>query len=174
LQTLVNDLQELSRIEAGVYDLNLEPTSIISLVTTVEERLGQQFAEKGVALDVDIEADLPVVLVDQNRMNQVLLNLTGNALQYTQTGGMVQINSHQVEKEIWISVDDNGTGISADHLPHIFTRFYRIDKSRSRRYGGSGIGLTIVKLLVEAHGGRIWAESEGLSKGARFTITIPI
>jgi histidine kinase len=174
LQTLVNDLQELSRVEAGVYDLNLEATSIGSLVTTVEERLGQQFAEKGVALDVDIAADLPVVLVDQNRMNQVLLNLTGNALQYTQTGGKVQINSRQVEKEIRISVEDNGIGISSDHLPHIFTRFYRIDKSRSRRYGGSGIGLTIAKLLVEAHGGRIWAESEGLGKGARFTITIPI
>ena len=174
LQTLVNDLQELSRVEAGVYDLILEATSIGSLVSTVEERLGQQFAEKGVALDVDIAADLPVVLVDQNRMNQVLLNLTGNALQYTQTGGKVQINSRQVEKEIRISVEDNGIGISADHLPHIFTRFYRIDKSRSRRYGGSGIGLTIAKLLVEAHGGRIWAESEGLGKGARFTITIPI
>ncbi len=174
LQTLVNDLQELSRVEAGVYDLILETTSIGSLVSTVEERLGQQFAEKGVALDVDIAADLPVVLVDQNRMNQVLLNLTGNALQYTQTGGKVQINSRQVEKEIRISVEDNGIGISADHLPHIFTRFYRIDKSRSRRYGGSGIGLTIAKLLVEAHSGRIWAESEGLGKGARFTLTIPI
>jgi histidine kinase len=174
LQTLVNDLQELSRVEAGVYELNLESTSISSLVTTVEVRLGQQFSEKGVALDVDIADDLPVVLVDQDRMNQVLLNLTGNALQYTQTGGKVQIKSRQVKKEIWIYVEDNGIGVSEDHLPHIFTRFYRIDKSRSRRYGGSGIGLTIAKHLVEAHGGRIWAESEGLGKGVRFTFTIPI
>jgi histidine kinase len=174
LQTLVNDLQELSRVEAGVYELNLESTSINSLVTTVEVRLGQQFAEKGVALDVDIADDLPVVLVDQDRMNQVLLNLTGNALQYTQTGGKVQIKSRQVKKEIWIYVEDNGIGVSEDHLPHIFTRFYRIDKSRSRRYGGSGIGLTIAKHLVEAQGGRIWAESEGLGKGVRFTFTIPV
>ncbi len=174
LQTLVNDIQELSRVEAGVFDLNLEPTQISTLVATVRERLDQQFAEKGVALDVDLAADLPVVRVDQNRMNQVLLNLTGNALQFTNSGGKVVINGRQLKKEIWLSVEDNGIGISADKLPHIFTRFYRIDKSRSRLYGGSGIGLTIAKYLVEAHAGRIWVESEGSGKGARFTFTIPI
>lgn len=174
MQTLVTDLQELSRVEAGVIDLKLEPLQIRTLISTVQERLGQQFEEKGVKLDVAISPGLPIVLVDQNRMNQVLLNLSGNALQFANTGGKVQINTQKVEREIWINVTDDGIGISADHLPQIFTRFYRVDKSRSRIHGGSGIGLTISKHLVEAHGGRIWAESEGLGKGARFTFTIPI
>jgi len=174
LQILVNDIQELSRAEAGVFDLNKEPIQISTLVATVRERLDQQFAEKAVAFDVDLTTDLPVVLVDQNRMNQVLLNLAGNALQFTNTGGKVVIIARRVKEEIWLSIEDNGIGISADMLPHIFTRFYRIDKSRSRRYGGSGIGLTIAKYLVEAHDGLIWAESEGIGLGARFTFTIPV
>jgi two-component system sensor histidine kinase BaeS len=127
-----------------------------------------------VALESDVPADLPPVRADEDRIGQVLLNLVGNALQYTATGGQVRITAHRQGAEIQISVIDTGIGVSAEHLSLLFTRFYRVDKSRSRVGGGSGIGLTIAKHLVEAHGGRIWAESPGPGQGSTFTFTLPI
>jgi histidine kinase len=105
----------------------------------------------------------------------VLTNLTGNALQYTPEGGRILLSAQRIQDEIRIAVRDPGAGISPEHLPHIFDRFYRGDKSRSRRAGGgSGIGLTIARALVEAHGGRIWAESAGEGQGSTFTFTLPV
>ena len=105
---------------------------------------------------------------------QVLTILVGNAFQYTRSGGLVTINARRSDGEIQISVRDTGVGIPAEHLPHIFDRFYRVDKSRARLHGGSGIGLTIAKHLVEAHAGRIWAESDGDGKGSVFNFTLPV
>jgi signal transduction histidine kinase len=174
LQHLVNDLQELSRVEAGGYQLNIEPVRTIDLINEVMDRLNRQFEEKGVALDRDTPAGLPVVDADEDRIGQVLLNLVGNALQYTPPGGKVTIRALRQGDEVHISVYDTGIGITAEHLPHLFARFYRVDKSRSRPGGGSGIGLTIAKHLVEAHGGRIWAHSQGVGEGSTFTFTLPI
>jgi len=174
LQRLVNDLQELSRVEAGAYELNLSKTSVKALLDAATARLGHQFEEKGVSLTVQIPPDLPQVQVDMDRMGQVLLNLVGNALQYTPTGGSVHVKAAQQKDEIQIDITDTGIGIPPEHLPHLFTRFYRADKSRSRSGGGSGIGLTIARHLVEAHGGRIWVESQGAGKGSTFSFTIPI
>ncbi len=130
--------------------------------------------DKNVGLSVDIPTPLPLVEVDPDRIQQVLINLIGNALQYTPEGGQVTIQARAANSEIVVSVRDTGIGISVEHLPHIFTRFYRVDKSRSRAGGGSGIGLTIAKHLVEAHGGRIWVESAGVKKGSTFYFTLPI
>jgi signal transduction histidine kinase len=106
---------------------------------------------------------------------QVLTNLAGNALQYTPEGGRVTISAKQINSEIQIAVRDTGIGIPPEQLTHIFDRFYRVDKSRSRQAGGgSGIGLTIARALIEAQGGRIWAESAGQGKGSTFTFTLPI
>ena len=106
---------------------------------------------------------------------QVLTNLTGNALQYTPEGGRVTIIAKRINGEVEISVRDTGIGIPPEHLAHIFDRFYRVDKSRSRQAGGgSGIGLTIARALVEAHGGRIRAESAGEGQGSTFTFTLPV
>jgi histidine kinase len=127
-----------------------------------------------VVLDVDLPTGFPQVLADEDRMNQVLINLIGNALQYTPSGGEVRVSAAKLGSEIQVSIEDTGIGIPAKHLPYLFTRFYRVDKSRSRAGGGSGIGLTISKHLVDAHGGRIWAESEGVGKGSRFSFTLPI
>jgi len=135
--------------------------------------LGRQFQERGVTLEIDVPADLPPVEADEDRIGQVLLNLAGNALHYTPAGGNVHITARHQGDEVHISVVDSGIGIAAEHLPLLFTRFYRVDKSRSRVGGGSGIGLTIAKHLVEAHGGRIWAESAGPGKGSTFTFTLP-
>jgi two-component system sensor histidine kinase BaeS len=174
LQRLVQDLQDLNRVEAGVVQLKPEPIPVKTLIETARSRLNRQFEEKGVSLSVDIPAPLPEVLVDEDRVGQVLLNLAGNALQYTPSGGQVKIAAHIQGDKMLITIADSGIGIDASHLPHIFTRFYRVDKSRSRAGGGSGIGLTIAKHLIEAHGGNIVAESSGVGKGSTFTITLPL
>jgi len=173
LQKLVDDLQELSRVEAGAYELNHHQLSVSELVMATVARLGRQFEEKGVTLDTDVSTELPFITGDKDRLGQVLLNLVGNALQYTPPGGRVQISARQQGNEVHVAVSDTGMGISPEHLPHLFTRFYRVDRSRSRAGGGSGIGLTITKHLVEAHSGRIRAESPGPGKGSTFTFTLP-
>jgi histidine kinase len=174
LQRLVNDLQELSRVEAGVYELDIQPAEVSVLIAEVVNRLELQFKDKGVIFEKDVPDGLPPVLADEYRIGQVLLNLVGNALQYTSSGGRVVVSAALHDKEIKISVSDTGIGISPEHIENIFTRFYRVDKSRSRIGGGSGIGLTIAKYLVEAHGGRIWIESPGPDQGSTFSFSLPI
>jgi histidine kinase len=174
MQRLVHDLQELSRVESGALDLNLRSTSIAHLVDMAVMRLRHQFEEKGVGLTAEVPAGLPSVCVDEERIGQVLLNLVGNALQYTPVGGHVRLTAGHQGAEVHICVADTGLGIAAEHLPLIFTRFYRVDRSRSRAGGGSGIGLTIARHLVEAHGGGIQAESAGPGQGSIFTVTLPV
>lgn len=174
LQRLVADLQELSRVESGAVPLNLQSIPVERLVETVTERLGRLFADKGVRLERDLPGHLPPVLGDEDRLIQVLMNIVGNALKYTPQGGLVFISARVQDQMVTLAVKDNGLGISAEHLQHLFTRFYRVDKSRARASGGSGIGLTIAKSIVEAHGGRIWVESEGEGTGSTFLITLPI
>jgi two-component system sensor histidine kinase BaeS len=174
LQRLVNDLQELSRMEAGAYPLNLKSVPVLKLVKNVESRLSRQFEEKGILLVAAVPTGLPNVLADEDRILQVLINLTGNAMQYTPAGGKVTISALCEKNEVRITVADTGIGIAPEHLPHIFTRFYRVDKSRTRASGGSGIGLTIAQSLIKAHHGRIWVESAGEGKGSAFHFTLPV
>lgn len=175
LSRLVDDLQELSRVEARSYRLGIHPVTLSALVETTVKRLSHQFDEKQVTLTRSLSPDLPPVLADEDRITQVLTNLLGNALAYTPSGGAVTVSAVQISGEMQISVKDTGLGIPAESLTHIFDRFYRVDKSRSRAAGGgSGIGLTIAKALVEAHGGRIWAESVGEGQGSTFAFTLPI
>jgi two-component system sensor histidine kinase BaeS len=175
LNRLVDDLQELSRVEARAYELQIRPVDVSSLVRTITKRLSAQAESKRISLDFELAPDLPHVLADEDRTVQILVNLVGNAVQYTPEGGKIIIAAKQANDEIQFSVRDTGIGISSEHLPHIFDRFYRVDKSRSRRAGGgSGIGLTIARALVEAHGGKIWAESAGEGQGSTFKFTLPI
>jgi two-component system sensor histidine kinase BaeS len=173
LNRLVDDLQELSRVESGAYQLDIHPVELASLVKTVVKRLGGQFKAKGVALTVDLPADLPAVQADGDRIIQVLTNLISNALRYTPQGGEVTLLACRHGNDVQTTVKDTGIGIAREHLPHIFTRFYRVDKSRSRQAGGSGIGLTIAKHLVESHGGSMRVESQGEGQGSAFTFTLP-
>jgi histidine kinase len=174
LSRLVDDLQELSRVEAGSYRLDIHPVALSTLVDTTIKRLSHQFGEKRVTLTRSLSPDLPLVLADSDRITQVLTNLLANALAYTPTGGEVTVSAAKTGSEVQVSVKDSGFGIPAESLPHIFDRFYRVDKSRSRAAGGgSGIGLTIAKALVEAHGGRIHAESAGENQGSTFSFTLP-
>lgn len=174
LQRLVADLQELSRAEAGEVRLEREAVAPVDLVGAATDRLRPQFEDRGVALETRVPAGLPLVSVDPIRIGQVLLNLLGNALQYTGSGGRVTVRARAHGRMVEVEVQDTGVGIGAGDLPHVFERFYRVDKSRSRVGGGSGIGLTIARHLTEAHGGRLWAASEGPGKGSTFTFTLPI
>ncbi|MBX0328382.1 HAMP domain-containing protein [Oscillochloris sp. ZM17-4] len=186
LQRLVADLQALSRAEARQLPLHLAPIAPGALAERAVARLATQFAEKGVALTTVVAPGLPAVTADADRMAQVLINLLGNALQHTPADGAVAL---RVMKEvtpdgahsilypascILFEVADSGAGIAPEHIPHLFERFYRVDKARARATGGSGIGLTISKALVAAHGGQIWAASAGPGKGSTFTFTLPV
>jgi two-component system sensor histidine kinase BaeS len=174
MQRLVNDLQELSRVESGAYVLDLAPVPVKLLIDNVTSHLKHQFDEKGINLETRLPDDLPPIQVDKDRITQVLTNLVGNALQYTPTGGAVTISARTTDKEVEIAVKDTGIGIAPQHLHHIFERFYRADKSRARAGGGSGIGLTIAQALVNTHNGRIWVESSGEGQGSTFFFTLPL
>ncbi len=174
LQRLVHDLEELSRAEAGQLPLERVAVGPAAVVEAAAARLRPQFEDKGVALRLELPADLPAIWADPARLTQVMLNLLGNALQYTPAGGQVAVSGRVAGGDVQLKVRDTGIGLAVDELPHVFERFYRADKSRSRAGGGSGIGLTISKHLVEAHGGRIRAASPGRGQGSTFTLSLPI
>lgn len=175
LQRLVEDLQELSRVDSSALRLEKKNVRVPGLVKSAVTPLENTFTMKGVALKTRVEGSLPDLNVDIDRIQQVLHNLLVNALHFTPADGHVLLEVKQVDNAIQFTIQDDGIGISPQHLAHIFERFYRADKSRSRANGGgSGIGLTIAKSLVEAHGGKIWAESAGKNKGSTFTFTISL
>lgn len=176
LGRLVEDLQALSRAEAGEMTLGFVASSPAALIDGVYRRLLPQFQAKGVSLRVNAPAsqDVPFIQADPDRLTQVLTNLIGNALQYTDSGGDVIVNLAYEAKSLHITVKDTGIGLAPQDLKRVFLRFYRVDQSRSRVGGGSGIGLTIACYLAEAHGGRLWAESAGLGQGSTFHLMLPL
>jgi two-component system sensor histidine kinase BaeS len=174
LRRLVEDLQELSRAEARQISINPKPIAPDRLANLVMARLGPEFAVKRLTIATAVDSRLPRVLADEDRAVQVLGNLLSNALRYTPEGGRVEVSANQLEGEMVFRVRDTGIGVAPEHLPHLFERFYRTDKARTRAAGGSGIGLTIAQALVEAMGGRIWAESRGAGQGSTFSFTLPL
>ncbi len=175
LQRLVDDLEELSRAEAGQIPLVLERAEVAVFTTPAVERLASQFEEKGVALEVALPADLPPVRVDPARMTQVVLNLLGNALQYTPAGGRVTLSAAAGPDQLTLAIADTGIGIPAAYLPHIFERFYRAEKSRLRSHDGRGfgLGLSIAYWIVHSHGGRIEVDSKE-GQGTTFNVWLPL
>lgn len=173
LQRLVRDLEELSRAEAGEISLSRQDVDPQQLIRSVAGRLQPQFTDKDVSLTLALPEHLPSIHADPARITQVLLNLLGNALQYTPSGGAVTVRAWDDNRQLLVAIEDNGIGISAENLSHIFERFYRVEKSRSRAGGGSGIGLTIARHLIEAHDGQIQATSPGLDQGSTFTFSLP-
>jgi signal transduction histidine kinase len=171
---LIADLQDLSLAEAGQLPLRKEPTDLGVLARASVARFSSRAEEKGVQLTVDAPNSLPLVDADQDRISQVLGNLLDNALRYAPTRGEVTVNLESAADQggAKLTVHDTGPGIPTEHLPNVFERFYRADQARSRAAGGSGIGLAVVKQLVEAHGGQIWAESP-TGGGTSFTLMLP-
>ncbi len=173
LSRLDNDLQELSLAESGELKLNRQVEDIIRIIRRTAALVHAKAAKKGVSLSLDLSDDLPAVNIDPQRISQVLANLLDNAIAHTAGGGTITVTARQQDGGVEVSVSDTGEGIPAESLPNIFERFYRVDKSRTRATGGSGLGLTIAKQLVEAHGGNIAVRSE-LGKGSCFSFTIPV
>jgi len=171
LTQMVQELLELSRIESGQVPLRLKPITVADVVLPPADRLCPQAERTGLRLTVDLPADLPPVLADVERMQQVVTNLVHNAIKFTPSGGEVTITAEVGESEVIVSVHDTGIGIPADDLPRIFERFYKVDRARSEK--GTGLGLAIAKHIVEAHGGRIWVESQ-VGKGSTFRFALPL
>ena len=172
LRRLAEDVSAVSRAEEGNLHLDLHRVDAEGLATTAVAAAAERYANKGVRLETDLWAN-GLLEVDEVRMGQVLGNLLDNALRHTPTGGTVTLRSRSVDRWVEYAVVDTGEGIEAQHLPHLFDRFYRVDTARDRLHGGSGIGLAIARALVEAHGGGISAASPGPGRGAMFTVRLP-
>jgi signal transduction histidine kinase len=173
LNRLVDDLQELALAEAGQLDLVRQPVDLREVVQKAVQSLNNQTSEKIVSIEVLLPDDLPLVEADAERMGQVLRNLINNAVINTPTGGEICIEARVCDSQVAVSIKDNGVGISKEHLPFVFERFYRADRSRARSTGGAGLGLAIVKQLVEAQGGQVEINSQ-IDVGTTVTFTSPI
>jgi len=173
LSRLVNELQELSLAEADELKLVYQSENVDRLVKQAVAHWQPQLERKEISLSLDLPDNLPRANIDWQRVNQVMHNLLENAVAHTGRGGTITVAAVKQGNWVEISVSDTGEGIPAADLPNIFERFYRVDRSRARATGGSGLGLTIAKRLVEAHGGEITVHSE-LGKGSRFSFTLPI
>lgn len=173
LNRLVDDLQELALAEAGQLKLVCQPVDIRQVIDKAVQSLKTQALEKEIDLIAVLQDNLPLVNADAERMGQVLRNLLKNAIINTPVGGEIRIQARLIDSQVEVSVQDNGMGISAEHLPYVFERFYRVDQSRARETGGAGLGLAIVKQLVEAQGGQVDIDSR-VDGGTRITFTSPI
>jgi CheY-like chemotaxis protein/anti-sigma regulatory factor (Ser/Thr protein kinase) len=175
LLTLVDDILDVSRIEAGRLDLASETIDLAALIADVAALTKVQATDKGLALFADVSADLPRVRADQSRLRQILLNVVGNAIKFTDQGD-VRITA-QLESDgsgVRVDVTDTGIGIPPDKQPLLFEKFRQVDASHTRRHGGAGLGLAISKALIERMNGRISLRSEGLHKGTTVTLVAPI
>ena len=170
MTTMVNDLLVLSRLESGQAPIHLAPVSLESVVAEIEARFDVSPDHERLKLETNVPDGIPLVMGEADKLNQVLANLVENAVKVTGDGGLISISANATDRWVEVKVSDNGIGIAREHLPHVFERFYKVD--RSRRDGGTGLGLAIVKHLVQAHGGDIKVESvEG--EGSAFSFTLP-
>jgi two-component system, OmpR family, sensor histidine kinase BaeS len=169
-----DDVRALAQAEES--HTSIAPTSVApgALIDAAVFAAADRFATKGVTLTTHVDNDLPALWADPHRLGQVLGNLLDNALRHTATGGRVDVTATTDRGEVAITVADDGDGILAEHLPHVFERFYRVDAARDREHGGAGIGLAIAKALVEAHNGRITVSSNGPGTGSTFRIVLPV
>ena len=175
LRGLVTDLNSLSETDYGELRLTFEVSSIYQLLAAEVERWQPQSQARQVELSPQVSDSLPDVDLDRMRMSQALGNVLSNAVLYTEAGGNVVVRAGLASDEaVIISITDDGIGIDAADLPHVFDRFYRTGQSRSRGIGGTGLGLAITRAIVEAHGGTIIATSDGLGQGATVTIRLPL
>jgi hypothetical protein len=172
LERLVNDLQELSKAEAGYLPIDLQPVNLRPLLESLVEKFADQILEDGPVLRLECSTQLPLVIADIDRTEQVLVNLVGNAIRYT-AEGYITVRAWTEPGKLWIAVIDTGIGIAPENLPRVFERFWRADRSRARYSGGTGIGLAISRRLIELQGGKIFVESQ-LGKGSTFRFFLPL
>lgn len=170
---LINDLLEVSRIITGKLRLEFASCELESIIQAAAESIRPTAEAKGVRLQVLLQPDAGPVFGDRERLQQIVWNLLSNGVKFTRTGGLVQTKLQRINSHVEIVVTDTGVGINPDFLPHVFERFRQADGSTTRTYGGLGLGLAIVRHLVELHGGTAWAESAGENQGSTFTVRFP-
>ena len=171
---LIEDLLEMSRIVSGKVQLDIQTVELADIIRAAVESARPMATSKGVRLSATIEAGVGKLAGDPGRLQQVISNLLSNAIKFTPVGGNVRVGLAATPTDLVLTVRDNGSGIAADFVPFLFDRFAQGESSHTRRFGGLGLGLSIVKQLVEMHGGRVAAESEGAGRGATFTVSLPL
>jgi two-component system phosphate regulon sensor histidine kinase PhoR len=171
LAQMVSELTELSHIETGKAELRIAPTDLNLLIEEVVARLNPLAQRQQVTITIDLAANLPIVKADKERISQTTINLIHNAIKFNHPGGRVTVSTKANTESAIVSISDTGIGISKEDLPHVFERFYKADKARSK--GGSGLGLAIAQHTIQAHGGNIWARSEE-GKGSTFSFSLPL
>lgn len=172
LSNLIDDLFELSRIDAGMLELRLQPSSLEEILADTLESMKSQAGNRALDLKSDLGEQPEPVLVDPHKLQRVLYNLIQNAIRHTPADGTILVEAQDLGQMFEVYVADTGQGIPDEDISNVFDRFYRGEKSRSREFGGAGLGLAIAKGIVEAHGGRIWVESSP-GKGSRFSFSVP-
>lgn len=173
LTRLVDDLRELALADSGQLKIACEPTDLGALIEKTVDAFQMLATEKNITLKAELVSGLPKTNIDAQRIGQVLRNLVDNALRYTPSDGTIIVQASQIGSSVTVRVHNTGQGIAPENLPHVFERFWRGDKSRARSVGGSGLGLSIAKQLIGAHGGTIGVESEN-GKGTTFWFTLPV
>jgi signal transduction histidine kinase len=169
---LVSDILDLARIEAGRFAQRREPFDVATSLRGTVDRLRQLAHDKAIAMTFSAPDDLPPILADGIRMEQVFTNLVGNALKFTPRGGRVRVVAEDAGPDLLVTVEDSGVGIPQEHLDRIFDRFYRVPLPAGSEVEGTGLGLSICRAVVQEHEGRIWVESQ-VGRGSAFFVTIP-
>lgn len=171
---LVSDLLDLSRLQMGKLSLECQPVSLSTIISDAIETVRTEALAKAITLDIDLDPDVVVVEGDPIRLGQIAWNLLNNAIKFTPANGTVSILLGQRNANAELTIADSGQGISPEFLPHVFEMFRQADAGIARRQGGMGIGLALVKQLAQLHGGQVTVKSEGVGKGASFTVSIPL
>lgn len=173
LVQLINDLLDISRIESGRIHLRIEPTDMGDIIAGAVDTFKALLAQTGTSVELHVPKSLPMVAADRARAGQVLVNLISNAIKYSAAGSTVTVRARKKDHQVVVSVKDQGVGIAKDDIDHLFSKFYRVDSSLTREVGGSGLGLSICKTIIELLGGRIWVESK-LDHGSTFSFSLPV
>src|SRR6185295_11652300 len=171
---LIDDLLDVSRIVSGKLNLDVRPLDLASVARAAINVVRPAADAKGITLDYSEEPGLGAISADSARMHQIIWNLLSNAVKFTPHGGKISVRVDRDGSDARVSVRDTGQGIEAEFLPRVFDRFRQADSSTTRSFGGLGLGLAIVRHLVELHGGTVSAQSDGVGKGANFTVTFPL
>ncbi|MEH2419938.1 MAG: ATP-binding protein [Nostoc sp.] len=171
---LIEDLLDISRILQGKLALNLETVNLIFTIEAALETVQLAAEAKSIQINLHLDTGIGRVKGDNSRIQQIIWNLLSNAVKFTPSGGQVEVYLEQINSQVQLRVSDTGKGISPDFLPHVFEYFRQADSATTRSFGGLGLGLAIVRQLVELHGGTVWAESLGEGQGATFTVSLPV
>ena len=172
--TLIDDLLDVSRAISGKLRLDARVVQVADVLRAAAETLGPAMAAKNIAFETLFDPDTPQIVADPDRLQQIVWNLLSNAIKFTPEGGSVQLRTRRIDSQVEIVVRDTGLGITPDFLPYVFERFRQGEAGSRRRYGGLGLGLAIVRHLVELHGGTVTAESAGENQGATFRVNLPV